>query len=152
MDHVSSCNIYVSQLDTQCFMIKFIHDTWWLDLFRTSMVRNMSSHQVSWINSIIKHCVSSWFTYILHVSFIFSLEWDKCSPSGSKDTAHSNHGVGLRASYNMMMTGSPSLGQSDPRIGIINLSLFTSLKTIEITTSKPIMSLIYIWLPSIYIH
>ena len=65
----------------------------------------------------------------LHVSFIFSLEWDKCSVSGSKDTAHSNHGVGPRASYNMM-TGSPSLGQSDPHIGIINFSHFTSQKTI----------------------
>ena len=43
----------------------------------------------------------------LHVSFIFSLEWDKCSVSGSKDTAHSNHVVDPRASYNMM-TGSPS--------------------------------------------
>ena len=33
----------------------------------------------------------------LHVSFIFSTEWDKCSPSGSKDTAHSNHGVGPKS-------------------------------------------------------
>ena len=65
----------------------------------------------------------------LHVSFIFSLECDECSSSGSKDTVHSNHGVGPRASYNMM-TGSPSLGQSDPHIGIINLSLFTSQETI----------------------
>ena len=91
--------------DTQCFMIEFIHNIWWLDMFRTSMVhpqerlynritsgrieqyanyhipnsqhtackrswgwtievRNMSSHQMLWINSIIKHCVSGWFTYI----------------------------------------------------------------------------------------
>ena len=38
MDRVSSCNIYVIQQDTQCFMIEFIHNTWWLDTFRTSMV------------------------------------------------------------------------------------------------------------------
>ena len=37
MDRVSSCNIYVVQQDTQCFMIEFIHNTWWLDMFRTSM-------------------------------------------------------------------------------------------------------------------
>ena len=29
----------------------------------TNKVRNMSSHQVLWINSIIKHCVSGWFTH-----------------------------------------------------------------------------------------
>ena len=33
----------------------------------------------------------------LHVSLIFSLQWDKCSVSGSKDTAHSNHGVGSQS-------------------------------------------------------
>ena len=32
MDRVSSCSIYVIQQDTQCFMIKFIHKTWWLDM------------------------------------------------------------------------------------------------------------------------
>ena len=31
----------------------------------TIAVRNMSSHQLLWINCIIKHCVSSWFTFIL---------------------------------------------------------------------------------------
>ena len=33
-------NVYVVQQDTQCFcfMIEFIHNTWWLDMFRTSMV------------------------------------------------------------------------------------------------------------------
>ena len=45
------CTIYVIQQDTQCFMIKFIH--------------NMLSYQMSWINLIIKHCVSCWITYIL---------------------------------------------------------------------------------------
>ena len=30
--------ITVNQPDTQCFMIEFIHNTWWLDMFRTSMV------------------------------------------------------------------------------------------------------------------
>ena len=50
MDRVSSCNIYVIQQDTQCFMFEFIHNTWWLDMFRTS---------------IMKHCVSCWITYIL---------------------------------------------------------------------------------------
>ena len=34
MDRVSSCNIYVIQQDTQCFMIEFIHNTWWIDMFR----------------------------------------------------------------------------------------------------------------------
>ena len=24
-------NLYVNQQDTHCFMIKFIHNTWWLD-------------------------------------------------------------------------------------------------------------------------
>ena len=38
MDRVSSCNIYVIQQDTQCFMNEFIHDTWWLDTLRTSIV------------------------------------------------------------------------------------------------------------------
>ena len=38
MDCVSPCNIYVVQQDTQCFMIEFIHNIWWLDMFRTSMV------------------------------------------------------------------------------------------------------------------
>ena len=38
MDRVSSCNIYVIQPDTQCFMIEFIHNTWRLDMFRTSLV------------------------------------------------------------------------------------------------------------------
>ena len=47
---------------------------------RTIEVRNMLSHQVLWINSIIKHCVSCWITYILqddtrsiqyHVKFSF---------------------------------------------------------------------------------
>jgi hypothetical protein len=33
-----SCNIYVNQPDTQRFMIEFIHNTWRLDLFRTSVV------------------------------------------------------------------------------------------------------------------
>jgi hypothetical protein len=38
MDRVSPCNIYVNQPDTQCFMIEFIHNIWWLDMFRTSVV------------------------------------------------------------------------------------------------------------------
>ena len=38
MDRVSSCNIYVNQEDTQCFMIEFIQNTWRLDMFQTSMV------------------------------------------------------------------------------------------------------------------
>ena len=37
MDRASSCNIYVIQQDTQCFMIEFIHNNWWLDMFRTSV-------------------------------------------------------------------------------------------------------------------
>ena len=39
MDRVSSCEIYVNQPDTRCFMIEFIHNTWWLDMFRITMVR-----------------------------------------------------------------------------------------------------------------
>ena len=35
---VADNNISVIQQDTQCFMIKFIHNTWWLDMFRTSVV------------------------------------------------------------------------------------------------------------------
>ena len=35
---VSSCNIYVNQPDTQCFMIEFIHNIWWLNMVRTSAV------------------------------------------------------------------------------------------------------------------
>ena len=65
----------------------------------------------------------------VHVSFIFSLQSDKCSASGSKDTAHSNHEVGPTASYNMMMTGSSTLGQSDPHICVKNWGLFTPQKT-----------------------
>ena len=38
MDRVSSFNIYVIQKDAQYFMIEFIHNTWWIDMFRTSMV------------------------------------------------------------------------------------------------------------------
>ena len=32
-----SYNVFVNQPDTQCFMIEFIHNIWWLDMFRTSM-------------------------------------------------------------------------------------------------------------------
>ena len=49
MDSVSSCNIYVIQQDTQCFMIEFIHNTWWLDMFRTSIVRLQESVQAVWL-------------------------------------------------------------------------------------------------------
>ena len=35
---VYQINIYVIQPDTQCFMIEFIHNNWWLDMLRTSMV------------------------------------------------------------------------------------------------------------------
>ena len=35
---IGKYNIYVIQQDTQCFMIEFIHNTWWFDMFRTSMV------------------------------------------------------------------------------------------------------------------
>ena len=45
MDRVSSCNIYVIQQDTQCFMIKFIHNIWWLDMFRTSIVHPQERFQ-----------------------------------------------------------------------------------------------------------
>ena len=38
MDRVSSCNIYVIQQDTQCFIIEFIRNIWWFDMFWTSMV------------------------------------------------------------------------------------------------------------------
>ena len=38
IDRVSSSNIYVIQQDMQCFMVEFIHNIWWLDMFRTSMV------------------------------------------------------------------------------------------------------------------
>ena len=38
MDRVSSCSIDVIQQDTQCFMIEFIHNTWWLNMFQTSVV------------------------------------------------------------------------------------------------------------------
>ena len=37
MDRASSCNMYVIQQDTQCFVIEIIHNTWLLDMFRTSM-------------------------------------------------------------------------------------------------------------------
>ena len=36
--HDNRDGIYVNQPDTHCFMIEFIHNTWWLDTFRTSMV------------------------------------------------------------------------------------------------------------------
>ena len=45
MDRVSSRNIYVNQPDTQCFMIEFIHNTWWFDMFRTSMVHHQERLQ-----------------------------------------------------------------------------------------------------------
>ena len=45
MDRVSSCNIYVIQQDTQYLMINFIHNTWWLDMFRTSMVHPQERFQ-----------------------------------------------------------------------------------------------------------
>ena len=39
---VGVCNqitlIYVIQQDIQCSMIEFIHNTWWLDMFQTSVV------------------------------------------------------------------------------------------------------------------
>ena len=38
-------NIYVIQQDTQCFMIEFIHNIWWLDMFRTSIVHPQESLQ-----------------------------------------------------------------------------------------------------------
>ena len=47
---VPFCNIYVIQQDAQYFRIKFIHNTWWLDML--------------WINLIIKHCLSCWITFI----------------------------------------------------------------------------------------
>ena len=31
-------SMYVNQPDTQCFVSEFIYNTWWLDMFRTSMV------------------------------------------------------------------------------------------------------------------
>ena len=43
--HAENCKLvfhyiqYVNQPDTQRFTIEFIHITWWLDMFRTSMVR-----------------------------------------------------------------------------------------------------------------
>ena len=45
MDRLSSCNIYVIQQDTQCFMITFIHNIWWLDMFRTSIVHPQERFQ-----------------------------------------------------------------------------------------------------------
>ena len=45
MDRVSSCNTYVNQPDTQRFMIEFIHNTWWFDMFRTSMVHQQERLQ-----------------------------------------------------------------------------------------------------------
>ena len=41
--------------------------------------------------------------------FIFSLDVDKRSAAGSKETAHNNHRVGYRANYNLVMTGWKSL-------------------------------------------
>ena len=38
MDGLSYCNIDVNQPDTHRFIIGFIHNTWRLDMFRTSMV------------------------------------------------------------------------------------------------------------------
>ena len=38
-------SIYVNQQDTQCFMIEFIHNTWWLDMFRTSMAHHQERLQ-----------------------------------------------------------------------------------------------------------
>jgi hypothetical protein len=36
--NVSSCNLYVIQLDRQYSLINFIHNTYWLNMFRTSTV------------------------------------------------------------------------------------------------------------------
>jgi len=49
----------------------------------------------------------------LNTFFIFSLDGGKCSAAGSKETAHNNHRVGHRASYNMVMTDCKSLPSSN---------------------------------------
>jgi len=66
------------------------------------------------------------------------IRWDMCSASGSNETAHSNHGVGPRAST-MVLIGSSS-PESDPHTVIINSYLFTSQKTLYSTVSKLIIT------------
>ena len=34
----SQHNLHVIQQDKQCFMIEFIHNIWWLEMFRTSII------------------------------------------------------------------------------------------------------------------
>ena len=53
-------NIYVIQQDTQCFMIKFIHNTWWLDFFRTSTVHTSGAFSSCMLQI--------WYVVILRVS------------------------------------------------------------------------------------
>jgi len=45
----------------------------------------------------------------LDTFFIFLLDGDKCPAAGSKETAHKNHSMGHRASYNMVMPDWQSL-------------------------------------------
>jgi len=42
--------------------------------------------------------------FMLNTFFILLLDGDTCSAAGYKETAHSNHRVGHRTSYNMVMT------------------------------------------------
>ena len=41
----SLTHIYVVQQDTHCFVIEFIRNIWWLDMFRTSLVHSQERLQ-----------------------------------------------------------------------------------------------------------
>jgi hypothetical protein len=72
----------------------------------------------------------------LHIFFIFFLDGDKFSASGSKETAHSNNGVGPRDSHNMVMKGSP-FWQSGPHTVIINLGFSPQTRQYELFPVNP---------------
>ena len=59
-EYITEINIYVNQPDTHCFMIEFIHNIWWLDMFQTSMVHPQERLQAV--------CCEATTTYYLDIS------------------------------------------------------------------------------------
>jgi hypothetical protein len=62
----------------------------------------------------------------LNTFFTFSLDGNKCSAASSKETAHNDHRVGHRASYNMVTTDCKSL-PSGNQTHIHSLLIYTFL-------------------------
>ena len=56
--YIARIDIYVNQPDTRCFMIEFIHNTWWLDMFRTSVV-----HPHQRLQAVCCEIGMWWFAY-----------------------------------------------------------------------------------------